>query len=128
MSLVSLSTHSKLLSVFLSHLPPLLPSSESREGGEMEERELPSGGQLLKASSLSSLGNRLESTFFILCGRVFIFSISLLNVLNRSESMASVYSQGEGRYGTVTVRGEIEFGFIYSFGRYIGDLLTILWP
>ena len=40
--------------------------------------------------------------------------------------MASVYSQGEGRYGTVTVRGEIEFGFIYSFGRYCGDPLTIL--
>ena len=32
----------------------------------------------------------------------------------RSESMASVYSQGEGRYGTVTVKGELEFGFIYN--------------
>ena len=34
----------------------------------------------------------------------------------RSESMASVYSQGEGRYGTVAVRGDVEFGFIYNFG------------
>ena len=32
----------------------------------------------------------------------------------RSESMASVYSQGEGRYGTVTVKGDLEFGFIYN--------------
>ena len=45
--------------------------------------------QLVKAGSLSSLGTR-------------------------SESMASVYSQGEGRYGTVTVKGELEFGFIYN--------------
>merc|ERR1719189_2110214 len=44
---------------------------------------------LVKAGSLSSLGTR-------------------------SESMASVYSQGEGRYGTVTVKGELEFGFIYN--------------
>jgi synaptotagmin-like protein len=29
--------------------------------------------------------------------------------------MASVYSQGEGRYGTVLVKGDVEFGFIYSF-------------
>ena len=28
--------------------------------------------------------------------------------------MASVYSQGEGRYGTVSVKGELEFGFIYN--------------
>jgi synaptotagmin-like protein len=56
----------------------------------MEEREV-QGSQLIKASSMSSLGTR-------------------------SESMASVYSQGEGRYGTVTVRGEVECGFIYSFG------------
>ena len=45
--------------------------------------------QMVKAGSLSSLGTR-------------------------SESMASVYSQGEGRYGTVTVKGELEFGFIYN--------------
>lgn len=49
------------------------------------------GSQLIKAGSLSSLGTR-------------------------SESMASVYSQGEGRYGTVAVRGDVEFGFIYNFG------------
>ena len=36
--------------------------------------------------------------------------------------MASVYSQGEGRYGTVTVRGEVEFGFIYSFGSVSLDI------
>ena len=45
--------------------------------------------QMVKAGSVSSLGTR-------------------------SESMASVYSQGEGRYGTVTVKGELEFGFIYN--------------
>merc|ERR1719270_3326563 len=49
----------------------------------------PGGHNLVKAGSLSSLGTR-------------------------SESMASVYSQGEGRYGTVTVKGDLEFGFIYN--------------
>merc|ERR1712117_557298 len=39
---------------------------------------------------------------------------SLSSLGTRSESMASVYSQGEGRYGTVTVKGELEFGFIYN--------------
>lgn len=29
--------------------------------------------------------------------------------------MASVYSQEGGRYGTVDVRGEVEFGMLYSF-------------
>ena len=33
----------------------------------------------------------------------------------RSESMASIYSQDGGRYGMVTVRGEVEFGMLYSF-------------
>ena len=28
--------------------------------------------------------------------------------------MASVYSQDGGRYGTVVVRGEVEFGMFYS--------------
>ena len=72
----------------------------------MEERDLPSTTQLIKATSLSSLGNRCPKQL----------STEHLPLL-RSESMASVYSQGEGRYGTVTVRGELEFGFIYSFGR-----------
>ena len=29
--------------------------------------------------------------------------------------MASVYSQEGGRYGTVVVRGDVEFGMLYSF-------------
>ncbi len=33
---------------------------------------------------------------------------------SRSESMASVHSQDGGRYGTVAVRGEVEFGLLYS--------------
>lgn len=34
----------------------------------------------------------------------------------RSDSMASVYSgAGEGRYGTVTVRGQVEFGLQYNY-------------
>ena len=34
---------------------------------------------------------------------------------SRSESMASVYSQEGGRYGTVDVRGDVELGMLYSF-------------
>uniref|UniRef100_A0A0K2TY91 C2 domain-containing protein n=1 Tax=Lepeophtheirus salmonis TaxID=72036 RepID=A0A0K2TY91_LEPSM len=41
---------------------------------------------------------------------------SLSNLGVRSESMASVYSQGEGRYGTVVVRGDVEFGIHYRNG------------
>ena len=34
----------------------------------------------------------------------------------RSDSMASVYSaSGENRYGTVAVRGEIQFGLHYNY-------------
>lgn len=34
----------------------------------------------------------------------------------RSDSMASVYSgAGEGRYGTVAVRGQVEFGLQYNY-------------
>ena len=41
-------------------------------------------------------------------------SLSSLGV--RSDSMASVYSgAGEGRYGTVAVRGQIEFGMQYNY-------------
>ena len=39
---------------------------------------------------------------------------SVSSLGSRSESMASVYSQGEGRYGTVSVKGDLEFGFIYN--------------
>lgn len=48
-------------------------------------------------------------------GSIISLDICLICVhLHRSESMASVYSQGEGRYGTVLVKGELEFGFIYN--------------
>ena len=47
---------------------------------------------------------------------------SLSSLGTRSESMASVYSQGEGRYGTVTVRGDLEFGFIYNFSTTSLDI------
>ncbi|KAG5881599.1 Synaptotagmin-like protein 4, partial [Gonioctena quinquepunctata] len=41
-------------------------------------------------------------------------SLSTLGM--RSDSMASVYSgAGEGRYGTVTVRGQVEFGLQYNY-------------
>lgn len=34
----------------------------------------------------------------------------------RSDSMASVYSgAGEGRYGTVVVKGQVEFGMQYNY-------------
>lgn len=34
----------------------------------------------------------------------------------RSDSMASVYSgAGDGRYGSVTVRGQVEFGLQYNY-------------
>ncbi|CAH1134883.1 unnamed protein product [Ceutorhynchus assimilis] len=41
---------------------------------------------------------------------------SLSSLGLRSDSMASVYSgAGEGRYGSVTVRGQIEFGLQYNY-------------
>lgn len=45
---------------------------------------------------------------------VFLIQYFLFQV--RSDSMASVYSgAGEGRYGTVTVRGQVEFGLQYNY-------------
>ena len=58
----------------------------------------------------------LLNLILILLANLNSRAYSNLSLNCRSESMASVYSQGEGRYGTVTVRGEVEFGFIYSFG------------
>ena len=43
--------------------------------------------------------------------KLCLFSFCLQS---RSESMASVYSQEGGRYGTVDVRGDVEFGMSYS--------------
>ena len=33
---------------------------------------------------------------------------------SRSESLASVYSADGGRYGTVNVKGEVEFGLVFN--------------
>ena len=33
---------------------------------------------------------------------------------SRSESMASVYSADGGRFGTVNVKGDVEFGLVYN--------------
>merc|ERR1712123_102886 len=74
--------------------PSVCPrASSGADTAEIDEKDGNEkfGSQLIKAGSLSSLGTR-------------------------SESMASVYSQGEGRYVTVAVRGDVEFGFIYNFG------------
>lgn len=41
---------------------------------------------------------------------------SFFGVQLRSDSMASVYSgAGDGRYGTVTVKGQVEFGMQYNY-------------
>ena len=49
-----------------------------------------------------------------------------LNVItvfqSRSESMLSIHSQEGGRYGTVAIRGEIEFGMVYSIHSSSLDL------
>ncbi|XP_050525576.1 uncharacterized protein LOC126896666 [Daktulosphaira vitifoliae] len=43
-------------------------------------------------------------------------SSSTFGGVSRSDSMASVYSgAGEGRYGTIAVRGEVEFGLQYNY-------------
>ena len=47
------------------------------------------------------------STFHINLHHFFLFQ-------SRSESMASVYSADGGRYGTVNVKGEVEFGLVYN--------------
>ena len=37
-----------------------------------------------------------------------------LALQSRSESLASVYSADGGRYGTVNVKGEVEFGLVFN--------------
>ena len=40
----------------------------------------------------------------------------MFGIQTRSDSMASVYSAaGENRYGTVAVRGEVQFGLHYNY-------------
>lgn len=74
-------------------------------------------------SSLSSLGVSfvflntqsisIANKFFRFCSFfLFIYCCTQL----RSDSMASVYSgAGEGRYGTVIVKGQVEFGMQYNY-------------
>ncbi|CAB4070207.1 SYTL [Lepeophtheirus salmonis] len=59
----------------------------------------------------------LSSSLYV-CSLLFSFTTTLPTIYSsvRSESMASVYSQGEGRYGTVVVRGDVEFGIHYRNG------------
>ena len=45
---------------------------------------------------------------------IFFLTNSFFHFQSRSESMASVYSADGGRYGTVNVKGEVEFGLIYN--------------
>ena len=45
---------------------------------------------------------------------IFFNKFLSLHFQSRSESMASVYSADGGRYGTVNVKGEVEFGLIYN--------------
>jgi len=48
--------------------------------------------------------------------RCLIVDFPLVCFQPRSDSMASVYSgAGDGRYGTVAVRGEVEFGMQYNY-------------
>lgn len=45
----------------------------------------------------------------------------------RSDSMASVYSgAGEGRYGTVQVKGAVEFGLQYNYKQGYNQIITDL--
>ena len=46
--------------------------------------------------------------------KIFFNNFLSLHFQSRSESMASVYSADGGRYGTVNVKGEVEFGLIYN--------------
>ena len=59
---------------------------------------------------------RLQNFIHVLCLFCDLISNLLLFLLfqSRSESMASVYSADGGRYGTVNVKGEVEFGLVYN--------------
>lgn len=62
-------------------------------------------------SSLSSLGVSPSTRVHIFLQYSYLFLSQV-----RSESMASVYSgAGEGRYGTVVVKGQVEFGMQYNY-------------
>lgn len=66
-------------------------------------------------SSLSSLGvSALTSSYN--SDKLFTILRHPLPLQLRSDSMASVYSgAGDGRYGTVTVKGQVEFGMQYNY-------------
>ena len=63
----------------------------------------------------------IDQFFFLIFFYLFIylftfFFIFPVGLQTRSDSMASVYSaSGENRYGTVAVRGEIQFGLHYNY-------------
>ncbi|KAL3277066.1 hypothetical protein HHI36_012427 [Cryptolaemus montrouzieri] len=70
-----------------------------------------------RSGTLSSTNSEWQNAeedidrLMVMQGRNSLSSLGL-----RSDSMASVYSgAGEGRYGTVTVRGQVEFGLQYNY-------------
>ena len=58
--------------------------------------------------------NKKEFLIHIFKKTFYLKKIFSIHFQSRSESMASVYSADGGRYGTVNVKGEVEFGLIYN--------------
>ena len=64
-------------------------------------------------TELQSLQSDFLQTFF---GSKFSSKVNddVSYFQSRSESMASVYSADGGRFGTVNVKGDVEFGLVYN--------------
>ena len=63
----------------------------------------------------SKKASKLHIRFSVLFVSDLISNLLLFLLFqSRSESMASVYSADGGRYGTVNVKGEVEFGLVYN--------------
>ena len=110
-----MSSKSATPSPLLARVTAIGPTARSTSDLVRDFRESSVGSQA--SSRVSERDNEADDKDHAVekFGSPFTKSGSLSSLGTRSESMASVYSQGEGRYGTVLVKGEVEFGFIYSF-------------
>ncbi|XP_071440035.1 synaptotagmin-like protein 5 [Hetaerina americana] len=108
--------------------PPLSPSAGANNTADDEptNERIPNTHQ--QSTTLSSLGgNHMRPIGFrpqrnqSWCG----CHPRPVHYMLRSDSMASVYSgAGEGRYGTVAVRGEVEFALQYNYKQGALEILV----
>lgn len=115
------------LSASSNTLPQLLGARGSTASSTWLGEDDVLTARLPPITQVSNLGVSLSQSpspvaLLLHAGMLSLRFVSLVS-LQRSDSLASVYSgAGEGRYGTVAVRGEVEFGLQYNYKEKVLEI------